>query len=199
LGADIYLFSLYKVYGPHLGVMVMRQATNQMLPYQGHFFNQDHVTDRFTPAGPDHAQIASVNGVIDYFEAVHSHHFGDDDAAPEKKAAQVLDLFQQAEHSNLQTLLDFIKQKNGLRLIGKNRAENRAPTVSIVVEGRDPTDIAAALAEQKIGIGNGNCYAFRLMEAIGIAPEKGVVRLSFVHYTTAEEMRHLMDVLEQIL
>jgi len=199
LGADIYLFSLYKVYGPHLGVMVMRQATNQMLPYQGHFFNQDHITDRFTPAGPDHAQIASVNGVIDYFEAVHSHHFGDDDAAPEKKAAQVLDLFQQAEHSNLQTLLDFIKQKNGLRLIGKNRAENRAPTVSIVVEGRDPTDIAAALAEQKIGIGNGNCYAFRLMEAIGIAPEKGVVRLSFVHYTTAEEMRHLMDVLEQIL
>ena len=71
LGADIYLFSLYKVYGPHLGVMFMRRSVNEQLPNQGHFFNADYPTARFTPAGPDHAQIASVNGVIDYFEAVY--------------------------------------------------------------------------------------------------------------------------------
>ena len=199
LGADIYLFSLYKVYGPHLGVMVMRQATNQLLPFQGHFFNQDHSTDRFTPAGPDHAQIASVNGVIDYFEAVHAHHFSAGDIAPAEKTAQVLALFQQAEHTNLQALLDFIKQKNKLRLIGKTSVEGRAPTVSISVDGRDPGEIAAALAERKIGIGNGNCYAYRLMQAIGIAPEEGVVRLSFVHYTTAEEVGRLMRALDEIL
>ena len=39
LGADIYLFSLYKVYGPHLGVMVMKAGLNEKLPNQGHFFN----------------------------------------------------------------------------------------------------------------------------------------------------------------
>ena len=87
LGADIYLFSLYKVYGPHLGVMVMRKAINEQLPNQGHFFNADYPTARFTPAGPDHAQIVSVNGVIDYFEAVYSHHFGDDEVAATKKPA----------------------------------------------------------------------------------------------------------------
>ena len=38
LGADIYFFSLYKVYGPHLGVMVMREALNKALPSQGPFF-----------------------------------------------------------------------------------------------------------------------------------------------------------------
>jgi hypothetical protein len=48
----------------------MRKAVNEKLPNQGHFFNADHPTSRFTPAGPDHAQIASVNGVIDYLEAV---------------------------------------------------------------------------------------------------------------------------------
>jgi selenocysteine lyase/cysteine desulfurase len=45
LGADIYLFSLYKVYGPHLGVMFMRKDLNEQLPNQGHFFNIDHATD----------------------------------------------------------------------------------------------------------------------------------------------------------
>src|SRR5210317_866879 len=39
LGADIYLFSLYKVYGPHLGAMFMSRDLNAELPYQGHFFN----------------------------------------------------------------------------------------------------------------------------------------------------------------
>lgn len=199
LGADIYLFSLYKVYGPHLGVMVMREAVNRQLPHQAHFFNEDLPTSRFTPAGPDHAQIVSVNGVIDYFEAVHAHHFGDADITSTKKAADVSGLFQQAEHNNLQSLLDFVTQKKGVKLIGRARTEHRAPTVSITVEGRDPGDIAAALAAKKIGIGNGNCYAYRLMEALGIPPDQGVVRLSFVHYTTPQELGGLTAALEQIL
>ncbi|NNK37023.1 MAG: aminotransferase class V-fold PLP-dependent enzyme, partial [Xanthomonadales bacterium] len=74
LGADIYLFSLYKVYGPHLGVMYLRAGLNAELPYQGHFFNAGKPQARFTPAGPDHAQIAAVNGVMDYLEAVNAHH-----------------------------------------------------------------------------------------------------------------------------
>jgi cysteine desulfurase family protein (TIGR01976 family) len=199
LGADIYLFSMYKVYGPHLGVMVMRKAINEQLPNQGHFFNVDHPTARFTPAGPDHAQIASVNGVIDYFEAVYSHHFGDDDVTPTRKTSRLRALFQHTERRNLQPLLDFLNQQQAVRLIGKAATKLRAPTVSFTVEGRDPADIAAALARQKIGVGNGNCYAWRLMEALGIPPHTGVVRLSFVHYTKKEEIDRLMQALETIL
>ena len=199
LGADIYLFSLYKVYGPHLGVMFMRKALNEQLPNQGHFFNVDHPTDRFTPAGPDHAQIASVNGVIDYFEAVYSHHFGEGEVAAIKKTGRVRALFQHAERKNLQPLLDFLSQRPGVRLVGKAVTKNRAPTVSLTVEGRDPADIAAELARQKIGIANGNCYAYRLMGALDIPPEQGVVRLSFVHYTKEEELNRLMEALDRII
>ena len=199
LGADIYLFSLYKVYGPHLGVMVMRKSINEQLPNQGHFFNVDYPTSRFTPAGPDHAQIASVNGLIDYFEAVYSHHFGDDEVSATKKTARVRALFQHTERRNLKALLSFLSIHRAVRLIGKATTRHRAPTVSFTVDGRDPAEIAAALAEQKIGIGNGNCYAYRLMEALGIPPEKGVVRLSFVHYTKKEEIDRLVDALDGIL
>jgi len=199
LGADIYLFSLYKVYGPHLGVMFMRKSLNERLPYQGHFFNVDHPTDRFTPAGPDHAQITSVNGVLDYFEAVYSHHYGNEEVAALRKTSRVRALFQHAERKNLQPLLDFLSQRQGVHLIGKAVTKNRAPTVSFTVDGRDPADIAAALAAQKIGVGNGNCYAYRLMGALGLKPEQGVVRLSFVHYTKAEELIRLTGALDQVL
>lgn len=199
LGADIYLFSLYKVYGPHLGVMTMRKAVNEMLPYQGHFFNEDHPTDRFTPAGPDHAQIASVNGVIDYFEAVYAHHFGNNSESPAQKTSRVRALFQHAERKNLAPLLDFLANRQAVRLVGKSVTRSRAPTVSFTVKDRDPADIAAQLAKQKIGIGNGNCYAYRLMGALGIQPEQGVVRTSFVHYTREDEVSRLIGALDQIL
>ena len=199
LGADIYLFSLYKVYGPHLGVMVMRRAINEQLPNQGHFFNADHPTARFTPAGPDHAQIASVNGVIDYFEAVYAHHWGDDEVTQVRKTSRVRALFQHTERRNLQPLLDFLSQREGVRLIGRASTKNRAPTVSFTVKDRDPSVIAAALAKQKIGVGNGNCYAYRIMGPLGIPADKGVVRLSFVHYTEKQELTRLMQALDGIL
>ena len=63
LRADIYLFSSYKTYGPHQGIMVVREALARQLPNQGHFFNSDYLSKRFTPAGPDHAQIAACAGI----------------------------------------------------------------------------------------------------------------------------------------
>jgi cysteine desulfurase family protein (TIGR01976 family) len=198
LGADIYLLSLYKVYGPHLGVMTMRKELNGQLPNQGHFFNADHTTDRFTPAGPDHAQIAAVNGVIDYFEALYTHHFNEEGSSSTQKAKAVAQLFQQAERSNLAPLLDFLAHRPGVRIIGKATTENRAPTIALTVDNRDPGEIAAKLARQKIGIGNGNCYAYRLMQALDIPPEQGVVRLSFVHYTSSDELTRLIEALDSI-
>jgi selenocysteine lyase/cysteine desulfurase len=52
MGADIYLFSAYKTYGPHQGIMVIRRSLGERLPNQGHFFNGETLWKRFTPAGP---------------------------------------------------------------------------------------------------------------------------------------------------
>jgi len=198
LGADIYFFSLYKVYGPHLGVMVMRDAVNRALPHQGHFFNVGYATSRFTPAGPDHAQIAAVNGVMDYFEALDSHHFDHNKVSDAARTQRMGDLLHSAETANLQPLLDLLKDRRGINLIGKTTTDNRAPTVSFTVDGKTPERVARALAEKNIGIANGNCYAYRLMEALKIEPEQGVVRLSFVHYTSDKEMDILLDRLHQL-
>src|ERR1700722_6808236 len=59
LGADIYLFSLYKTYGPHQGVMAIRRQVADRLGNEGHYFNAHDVFKRLAPAGPDHAQIAA--------------------------------------------------------------------------------------------------------------------------------------------
>ncbi len=198
LGVDAYYFSLYKVYGPHLGAMFLRREVNAALPNQGHFFNDGKPGARFTPAGPDHAQIAAVNGVIDYMDAVADHH-GQGGQPVGARAAAVRELFRAHETALLQPLLDYLSQHPQIRLIGRTRAVGRAPTVSFTAKDRDSAGIAARLAVENIGIGVGNFYAYRLMQALGIDAEDGAVRLSFVHYTTKVEVDRLIRELDAIL
>ena len=197
-GADIYFFSLYKVYGPHLGVMYLRSELNAELPYQGHFFNADKPLARFTPAGPDHAQIASVNGVMDYMEAVAGHH-GMGGKPVEAQAEALRTAFRDHESALLQPLLDFLSAHPRVRLIGRRMAAARAPTVSFTVDGWRSHDLAARLAEFRLGVGVGHFYAYRLVEALGIDTDDGVLRTSFVHYTSEEEVTRLMQALDGIL
>ena len=198
LGADIYLFSLYKVYGPHLGAMYIRSQLNADLPYQGHFFNAGSPGKRFTPAGPDHAQIATVNGVMDYMEALYSHHH-DLPAAIQDQAEAVRNLFHGHEARVSQPLLDYLDEHPAVRLIGKNRSAVRAPTVSFVVDGRSSLQLGEELAKNKLGVGVGNFYAYRLVEALGLDPDDGVVRASMVHYTSPDEVDRLIAALDQLI
>jgi selenocysteine lyase/cysteine desulfurase len=55
------------------------------------------------------------------------------------------------------------------------------------------------LAEQGIIAGAGHFYAVRLLEALSLDPDRGVLRLSFVHYTTQAEIEHLLSTLDQVL
>jgi cysteine desulfurase family protein (TIGR01976 family) len=197
LGADIYLFSLYKVYGPHLGAMVLSSKLNAELPYQGHFFNALKPAARFTPAGPDHAQIATVNGVMDYMESVYAHH-QEGDLPVEARAEAVRKLFRDQETALLQPLLDFLAAHSRIRLIGKQRAADRAPTVAFSVKGQSSAALAAKLGEMGLGVGVGNFYAYRLVEALGYDPDDGVLRASFVHYTAPEEITRLIEALDHL-
>lgn len=198
LGADLYLFSLYKVYGPHLGAMVMRRELNAGLPNQAHFFKDGDGAARFTPAGPDHAQIAAVNGVMDYMDAVADRH-GFKGKPVQLRAAAVRELFRGHETALLQPLLDFLAHHPRIRLIGKKRAAERAPTVSFTARGQRSMDLAGRLAELKIGVGVGNFYAYRLVQALGMDTGDGVVRASFVHYTSPAEIDRLIRTLDALL
>ncbi len=197
LGPDIYLFSAYKTYGPHQGIMVVRRPLAELLPNQGHYFNGNDLTMKFTPAGPDHAQIAASAGIADYYEALHDHHGGPGGNAV-ARAGFVNGLMRAHEVALLQPLLDALKDRGGVRLIGPADATRRAPTVALALN-RPAASVAAELAECGIMAGGGDFYAVRPLAALGVDETKGVLRLSFVHYTGAGEVARLIEALDAVL
>ena len=197
LGPDIYLFSAYKTFGPHQGLMVIRRALAELLPNQAHHFNGDVLYKRFTPAGPDHAQVAASAGMADYIDAFHAHHMGGEADAAARGTA-VHDMMRDHETALLQPLLDAMSARNSVRVLGPTKAQDRAPTVALALN-RPGAEMARALAERGIMAAGGDFYAGRALDAMGVAKDKGVLRLSFTHYTTRSEMDKLLNALDDLL
>ena len=197
LGPDIYMFSAYKTYGPHQGLMVVRRTLAELLPNQGHYFNGGSLYKRFTPAGPDHAQVAACAGMADYVDALYAHH-GGGAADATARGVVVHDLMRDHETALLQQLLDAVKSRNSVRLIGSDTAQGRAPTVALALN-RAGEDVARDLAAKGIMAGGGDFYAVRALEAMGVDPGKGVLRLSFTHYTSQAEIDQLLTALDDVL
>ena len=200
LGTDIYMFSSYKTYGPHQGIMVIRRGLADRLANQAHFFNADVRYKRFTPAGPDHAQVAACAGMADYIDALYAHHH-DGEAAPAQRARVVAALQRGHEDRTLAPLLDFLGNRNDVRILGSARvdgATGRVPTVALHT-ARPAEGVADTLAAHGVMAGAGDFYAVRTIGAMGCDANAGVLRLSFVHYTTDDEVTQLMKGLDACL
>ncbi|MEO0869718.1 MAG: aminotransferase class V-fold PLP-dependent enzyme, partial [Cyanobacteria bacterium J06642_11] len=178
LGADIYLFSLYKTWGPHLGLMTVKKEVMDKLPNQGHAFNGHSRRKKLLPAGPDHAQIAATVGVAQYLDAVYAHHFSEPVDQAEK-GRRLQKLFQAHEKKLLKPLLEWLKQRDDIEIVGPDDPEVRSPTVAIIPKQKSIDEMCQVLAEKKLMVGQGSFYSVRPLEGMKIPVSPGVLRLSF--------------------
>lgn len=196
LGVDIYLFSTYKTFGTHLGVMWGKKEILERLKAQGHYFNAEEPHYRLNPAGPLHAEIAALAGLGEYYDTLYRHHFTEGPLSRHERAARVFDLFADHEARLANRLLEALGGLPGVRVIGQKKAQpgRRASTVSFVPEKQAPSEIVKHLAERRVALRNGHFYALRCIEALGIEdPEEGVIRASLVHYNTLDEVDRLIE------
>lgn len=196
LGVDIYMFSSYKTFGPHLGAMYVQHDLIQKMENQAHFFKAGITRNMITPAGPDHAQIAAANGIADYFDALYLHHFKAKADGPEKSKA-LNRMFRSHEQAILEPLMGFLEEREDVKLVGPGMNPQRAPIVSFLPKRKTLNDVYEVLVQHKIMAGKGHFYAVRPLMGMNISTTPGVIRLSFVHYTTAEEVAQLLEALKE--
>ena len=198
LGADIYLFSLYKTYGPHLGLMYVDKTLIGKMENQAHFFKEGISRNMLTPAGPDHAQIGAASGILDYFDAVYEHHYNSQ-AKPAQRNKALNKLFRAHENDLLKSLLHFLRSREDVQIVGPVSAEGRLPIVSIIPRRKSIAEVYATLTAHKLMLGTGNFYAVRPLMDMEIPTDPGVLRMSFLHYTSMEEIDQLITGLAHAL
>ena len=117
LGTDLYALSLYKVYGPHLGLLYVNEALMPRLANQNHAFLAGTGSYTLMPGFVPHELSASIAGVVEYLEALDTHHGGEGtlDGAFARIAAH--------EERLAERLLSFLREHPRVRLIGEPRAD----------------------------------------------------------------------------
>lgn len=202
LDVDFYLFSTYKLYGPHLGILYGKREHLLRTRGQNHFFiGEDDIPLKLIPGGVNHELTAGLSGIIDYFDTLHRHHLGGGNAPLHLRLAELFALLADHEETLARRFIDFIATKPRVRLIGRDTADKtqRAPTFSFIVGGRDSREFPRHLLKSRVAIRAGTFYAQRCIDALGLGPQNGVVRASMVHYNSLEEVDRLIAHLDEVL
>ena len=198
LDADAYVFSTYKTYGTHLGVMVQREDFLRALEPQCHFFNIPYLNKRLDSAGPDHAAIAALAGIGDYFTALHRHHFGESATDLHQKANAMAALMHAHEDKLCGTLLDTLN-KLPVRIFGRSTTAQREANVALTAGAVSSKALADGLVAYDVAAKNGHFYAYRLLKTMGMGDmNDGVLRISLSHYNTSEEVSRCAEGLRNL-
>ena len=197
IGADVYVVSLYKVYGPHLGAAYVSPELRERLDNQNHFFLEQTGSYRFMPGNVSHELAAGLPGIVDYLHELDLHHGGDGDL--DATWARI----RRHEAALGAPLLAFLRDHPEVRLLGEPEItatglDGRVPTIAFTVTGRPSASIPPELDDHS-AIRWGHFYAYEAMTALGLDPEDGIVRVSLVHYNTVDEVERLLRRLDVIL
>ena len=200
LDVDFYAFSLYKTFGPHLGLLYGKKDILNKLPNQNHEFLEGDVPYTLNPGGPNHEELSCLIGVYEYFNNLYEHHFPGQDASTRGKIEAVNELIAMHEMEIANPLLDYINTRDDINLIGKTKISNkdRAPTIAFTMNNKSSKELSSDLVKQGIATRNDNFYAWRCLKALGIDTDDGVVRTSMVHYNTHEDVKKLIEALMDI-
>lgn len=195
LGLDVVLCSPYKFFGPHLGMAWVRPDLAASLPAErvrpaaevppGH---------RFETGTLSHEAIAGFVAALDYLASLGS---GGDLAAKLCVAYRAI----QRHESGLAGVLGAgIAGIAGVRSVGMPAdSAARVPTFGLVCERATPRRLAEALSDEGIYVWDGNFYAKRVIETLGLDLDEGLLRIGLAHYNTSREIDRLLEVLERVV
>jgi cysteine desulfurase family protein (TIGR01976 family) len=177
LGCEALACSAYKWFGPHTAVVWIRPELFETLRPDKLRPSGDEIPDRFELGTLPFESVAGLRAAAEFLLSLDR------------------DDLRAHEDALLAQMLDGLRGIAGVTVHGD--ARDRAPTIMFTVAGRTSTDVARALAAERIAVWDGNYYALELFEHLGLEGE-GAVRAGAVAYTDEEDVRRLVEAVSRL-
>jgi cysteine desulfurase family protein (TIGR01976 family) len=192
LGADFYVFSTYKLFGPHVGALVADPALLEGVRPAKLAPAPDEVPDRFERGTPAFELLGGVTGAIDWLAGLT-------DAAGSRRdrLVAVLGAVEEYLAGLLRRALDGLQAIDGVRVLPA--PSRRTSTLSFVVDGHTPAAVAERLALRQVSVWDGDNYAYELMRRFGLQDSGGAVRASLVLYNTPADVDRLLEAVGELV
>ncbi|KAL4750525.1 hypothetical protein BDW72DRAFT_203797 [Aspergillus terricola var. indicus] len=188
LRVDFYVFSWYKVFGPHIAqIYARRDVQKRYLTNLNHYFFDTTALQVRLGLGNscielEHAVIPIISYLTDGigWKALIAHE--------EAITAEILGYL--TAHPDLYTLY------------GSRSADprTRVSLISFTVNGIESDKVAAEIHEtSNFRLITGDCWSPRTVHDVLGLPEYGIIRASLVHYNTVDEMKAFIQKLHQVV
>jgi cysteine desulfurase family protein (TIGR01976 family) len=197
LDTDFLVCSAYKWFGPHLGALYGKAEVFDSLPA----FKVRPAHDRFETGTAAFEAIAGTLAATDYLRDVGRRYGAPKGGDRRSELIAGMTAIVDYEQELVRRLLDGLGAIPGVTIHGivdPARAAERAPTVSISIDGVRPRAAAASMGSEGIFVWDGDFYATGLIERLGKVEDGGVLRLGLVHYNTAAEVDRALEAVERL-
>jgi cysteine desulfurase family protein (TIGR01976 family) len=191
LGADFYACSSYKFFGPHAGAVIANPALLDRLEPAKLVPAPDISPERFERGTPAFELLAGVVAAIEWIASLTGATGG-----RRQRILAALSAIEDRLNGLLEQALVGLAGIDGVRVLGSPR--RRTPTISFVVDGRSPTEVARQLASARISVWDGDNYAYELMGRFGLRETGGAVRASIVLYNTSEDIERFLAAVAEV-
>ncbi|KAI0966326.1 aminotransferase class-V [Xylaria arbuscula] len=187
LDVDVYGFSWYKVYGPHIAMLYASRRAQGNMRSLGHFFKKgDTLEEKIGLAGASYELLHSLPALTAYLPRTAS------DWASKTAHEEVLQ----------NTLLKYLVGRPDVIVYGDTTgsAQERVSTISFRVEGWSSRDVVETIeAATSFGFRWGGFYSPRLVDGLLGLGDDGVVRVSLASYNTVDEVKEFIAALDKYI
>jgi cysteine desulfurase family protein (TIGR01976 family) len=179
IGCDFLVCSAYKFYGPHYGILWGKLDVLESLePYKVRTAPA-HAPDKFETGTKSREAIAGVLGAIEHLQSIGM-------------AAIV-----KYEEALTRQLIAGLRTIKGIKIHGKGNGR-RVSTLALTIRGKNPADVAKALASHRINVWHGHNYGWEPVKRLGLLEAGGVVRVSLAQYNTCEEVDYFLEKMAEL-
>jgi cysteine desulfurase family protein (TIGR01976 family) len=193
LDPDFLLCSAYKFYGPHVGILYSRPGALERLPTSRLSVQDPAPPYRIETGTLNHAAIEGVRAAIEYLASWGTG------ASLRERIVDAMTSISAYEHGLARAYHEGLQRIRGIKIWGPDFSSRvRAPTVSITLERHGAAAAATALGAQGICVWDGNFYAARAIEVLGLAERGGLLRTGVSLYSSSAEIGRLLDALEHL-
>ncbi|MBK1786389.1 cysteine desulfurase-like protein [Prauserella cavernicola] len=185
-GADFYVCSPYKFFGPHLGFAAANPALLETLHPDKLLPSTDAVPERFELGTLPYELLAGTTAAIDFIAEL----MPGTGTRRERLTTSLLAL-EEHEDALARRLEDGLARIPGVTVHGSPE-RHRTPTVLFSVDGVAPAAVYARLGERGINAPAGTFYALECSRHVGLG-DTGAVRAGIAPYTTESEVDLLLS------
>lgn len=187
LGADMFVCSPYKFYGPHVGVFYGKRDLLEMLDPPRLLPAGQNPPERFETGTLNHEGIVGAGAGVEWLAGL-----GGNRGPMRDRLETVYEAVGARSEDLVDLLWSGLSAIDGVRLYGPPPGEPRTDTVSFTVKGHSPESAARFLADKGVFVSNGDFYARTVVERLGLHPN-GLVRAGCAIYTNADEVSRLVS------